>query len=432
MRVLGKYFTEYAFSLLAFAIFGMLFVMRPVTWVPTLIILICALWAICSSEIRQKLAIAWREDDLRYLAWPLFFWFLVSLFVGFWHLGFAAKAFPDNAFRMALVLTTFFLSVRIDSGKYFLWGLIVAGFCVALNVAYGFFVFDKFFPRISGTTNHPIHFGNFSMLLAVLLLSASLLIRKLGKPLRGLCILAALLACVGSMTSQSRSSIGVLLCLVPLVWMVKTDFFHKWAINCATIFIAITIALATVSPWMQEKLRFKEAVVDIEQVTVNNYHNSIGARLTMWHAAWLMFKENPALGIGPGNFESDYKRRVDNNEVQMGDVLHLQPHSDLLHAVSSGGILKLLAYLLLISGPMVFFYKKYRLNKLNLNNRAFPMMGMQVVGAFFVTGLTNSNFDLQIYSTVYAVLVCVLARLCIADISVAETSTPSVPVVQCH
>jgi hypothetical protein len=36
---------------------------------------------------------------------------------------------------------------------------------------------------------------------------------------------------------------------------------------------------------------------------------------------------------------------------------------------------------------------------------------MQVVAAYFLTGLTNSNFDLQIYSTTYAVLVCVLAKL---------------------
>jgi len=40
-----------------------------------------------------------------------------------------------------------------------------------------------------------------------------------------------------------------------------------------------------------------------------------------------------------------------------------------------------------------------------------PIMGMQVVVGFFLTGLTNSNFDLQIYSTTYAVLVCVLAQL---------------------
>jgi hypothetical protein len=43
-------------------------------------------------------------------------------------------------------------------------------------------------------------------------------------------------------------------------------------------------------------------------------------------------------------------------------------------------------------------------------------MGMQAVAAFFITGLTNSNFDLQIYSTTYAVLVCVLARLSLFEI----------------
>jgi O-antigen ligase len=135
-----------------------------------------------------------------------------------------------------------------------------------------------------------------------------------------------------------------------------------------------------------------------------------------------MFKENPLLGIGTKNFETDFKRRVENHEVQMGDVFHLQPHNDLLHAASSGGLLKLAAYLFLIAGPFVFFYKQYRSYKFDLDRRVFPMMGMQVVAAVFVTGLTNSNFDLQIYSTVYAVSICVLARLSLFEINANETS----------
>ena len=50
-----------------------------------------------------------------------------------------------------------------------------------------------------------------------------------------------------------------------------------------------------------------------------------------------------------------------------------------------------------------------------MDRRVLPLMGMQLVGVFFLTGLTNSNFDLEIYSTSYGVLVAVLARLCLAE-----------------
>ena len=93
-------------------------------------------------------------------------------------------------------------------------------------------------------------------------------------------------------------------------------------------------------------------------------------------------------------------------------AMHNQPHNDILNAASLGGIFKLLSYLGLICGPFVFFFRRYKLGG-DWGRKLFPLLGMQVVGAFLLTGLTNSNFDLQIYSTVYAVLVCVLAKFCI-------------------
>lgn len=429
MKRFAHVFHEHAFTVLAFAIFGMLFAMRPSTWLPTLIILICSLWAISSAEFRRKLVLSLNKNDFRFISWPLLTWFFVCLFLGLWHFGFDTKALPDNALRMALTLTTFALVFHACAKKYFLRGLVVGGFCVGLNVAFGFLVFDKYLPRISGTTNHPIHFGNFSMLLAVLLVTVALLVRTWGQSFRAVCLFSALLACVGSVASQSRSSVGLLLCLIPLIFVFKTDAFHKWAIRCVVVVILTFAALTAVSPSMQEKLRLKEAVADIEQVAENNYQTSIGARLTMWHAAWLMFKENPLLGIGTKNFETDFKRRVELNEVPMGDVFHLQPHNDLLHAASSGGLLKLAAYLFLMAGPFIFFYKQYRLHRFDLERRVFPIMGMQVVVAMLVTGLTNSNFDLQIYSTVYAVSICVLARFSAFEINANETSTPTAPKV---
>ena len=77
----------------------------------------------------------------------------------------------------------------------------------------------------------------------------------------------------------------------------------------------------------------------------------------------------------------------------------------------------------------IFFYKNYQA-KVDLVSKISSILGMQVVAAFFLTGLTNSNFDLQIYSTMYAVLVCLLARLSMFEINAAESSilpSPAAP-----
>jgi len=91
-------------------------------------------------------------------------------------------------------------------------------------------------------------------------------------------------------------------------------------------------------------------------------------------------------------------------------VFHNQPHNDILYAASMGGVGKLLACLALIFLPFLFFYKSYQA-KVDIVFKIPSILGMQVVCGFFLTGWTNSNFDLQIYSTTYAVLVCVLAKL---------------------
>ena len=71
MKRLADVFIEHAFAVLAFAIFGLLFAMRPSTWLPTLIILVCSVWAIGSATFRTKLASSLKHDDLHYLFWPL-------------------------------------------------------------------------------------------------------------------------------------------------------------------------------------------------------------------------------------------------------------------------------------------------------------------------------------------------------------------------
>ena len=417
-------FEAHAFAVLAFSVFGMLFVMRPMTWLPTLIILLCTVWMLFSASARKRLRVMMSEDDFSLVVQPLVIWFVVCLVIGLWHLGFARKTFPDNASRMAMASFTIALTVTALAGRAFFWGLLTASVFATLAVLNGYWGAGAILPRISGTTNHPIHFGNFAALLAVLLFSVALLARSCHKFFRVACFVGALLACGAAAASQSRSAVGVLLCLLPLIVTAKTDRFHKWAIRLAALVALVVSVVVATNPAVQERLRLKEAAVDMQQVEANNYRTSIGARFAMWHAGWLMFKENPLLGIGPGKYQADFGRRIELGEVPMGDVVHGQPHNDLLHSASSGGLLKLVAYLFLMAGPFVFFYKKYKVNRHDLDKRVFPIMGMQVVAAFFITGLTNSNFDLQIYSTMYAVLVCVLARLSVFEINAAAPSTP--------
>lgn len=401
----------HTFSVLAFSIFGLLFAMRPVTWLPTLVILCCTFVAIANANYRRKLGACLFTSDLRWITLAFAAWFLVCLFVGLWHWGFSKHAFLENPFRIVLALSTLGLSVHVTAKKTWIAGLLVASVGAVLNVAYGYLIHDAYFPRISGTTNHPIHFGNSAAFVAMLLMSAAMLMPTDKLRFRWMCLLGSLLAFAAAAASQSRSSFVVVICMVPLIFVRKTDQWHRWLARLGSAMALTLLVVVASSPSLQERLRLTSAVTDIQMLESHNYQTSLGSRLAMWQGAWSLFQAHPLVGIGPHKFQSEFVNQMQTGEVPRADAEYNQPHSDILNAAATGGVLKLMAYLLLIAAPFMVFFQHYQTNKFDMKARIFPFMGMQVVGAFFLTGLTNSNFDLQIYSTTYAVLVCVLAKL---------------------
>jgi O-antigen ligase len=412
---LANFIEAHAFEALAFSMLGLMFAMRPVTWAPTLILLCSVLAVLLNGRYRCTVMARACEPELRWIVASFVVWFVVCLFVGVWHWGWAKQAFPAGAFRVLLALGAFTLLISAASKNYFVAGMLAASIFAVANVVHGQWAMDQYFPRIRGTTNHPIHFGNFTALVAVLLLSVAFLGRFYKQRWRLLYVFGALLALVASAASLSRSSFVALLCVVPLLLVTQTDVLHRWLNRLVYVAVVACTALVMMFTPAQEALRLKAAVSDVEMMEANNYQGSMGARIAMWRGALAMFGEHPWVGIGPHRFHQDFSARVARGEVPQADANHNQPHNDMLNAAATGGVLMLVAYLFLIASPFAFFYKIYQRHRLDLDRRVLPLMGMQLVGVFFLTGLTNSNFDLEIYSTSYGVLVAVLARLCLAE-----------------
>ena len=49
--------------------------------------------------------------------------------------------------------------------------------------------------------------------------------------------------------------------------------------------------------------RWTEAASDVSLFTENKERDtSVGIRMQLWHASWLMFKQSPLVGVGVPNF----------------------------------------------------------------------------------------------------------------------------------
>lgn len=396
----------------AFSILGLLFVTKPSTLVPSVVLLLFSLAVLRNRALRAQFANLFMSDEYAGIARAMLVWFGVQLLLGLLHSDTERFYFPDNALRMLMALVVLLMIATPQTKTWFICGMVVAGFAAMCWAIY------QWPPgpwlRAKATTNNPIYFGNLSAIVMMMAVTIALLVKGGGLWLRIFIGVAAFGGCLGAMASMSRSSFAVVLCVLPLVVLPQSVRIRRWLIGGMLVLaMLVTMGLAK-SPTLQSKLRIHEVVVDVQLMAEGNHSSSLGARVSMWQAAWQMFKEKPLLGFGQRAFPAEFKQRVDDGRVPRTQM-YGQPHSDVLHAMSSGGVLKLSAYLGLLIAPWLFFYRHYKTAKNQSADRLMPVLGMQLVAAYFLFGLMNSSLDLQIYSMTYAVLVCLLAKLTCID-----------------
>ena len=412
-----NFFYRWGLPAIAFSIFGLLFVFNTTTLLPTLILIAGAASFLLDKVFRRSFMVLFSDSEIKWIAWPFLAWFCVEALLALIHSNGLIQGFPSNALRVLLSLTLLCLPIKDDLKRYFYWGLIIGAFAAALWGSFELVVLDDI-ERAQGTTNNPIHFGNLTALIALLCLSASILSQDLNIKFRTLLLFSMMFAIFASITSLTRSSVIISICALPLFFITRKDKYCQFAIKLIFIGIFISFLVVIFSNYVQERLRINEFMSAFAKPGEIDYTSLTSGRYGMWQTSLILFKEHPIIGVGSEGFTSSLETFIASGIVQgdpYSEIRHNQPHNDLLYSASTGGILKLMSYLALIFGPFLFFYRRYKKIEDDNQCRIIPFIGMQIVATYFLTGLTNSNFDLQIYSTTYAVLVCLLAKIAMKE-----------------
>ena len=420
---LRKSLDQWGLNLVALSVLGFTFLYIRTTFVPTVIVVLCSLCFVVDQQFRRRCVAVFSNAESKWIAWLFLGWFISDLLLRLIHLDTVVFSFPENEFRFLIAITLLALPVKPATKKIFWISLLVASVGSALDVAYEWVFFFDDFQRVSGTTNNQIHFGNLSALVMLLCITFSFLAEHTSVKHRLVYLGAALLALFAALASGSRSSAIVFVCLVPLLLLANKDHWQRRLSKLAAAFFIVSLTAIALVPQVQEKLRLQEFSSDVERMAHNDYVSSVGARVAMWRTAWMLFEEHPVAGVGLGKFEGEIVKRVKEGKIPATEI-YGQPHSDLMHAASSGGLIKLSAYIAMMLGSFLYFYKKYMRLRDNHLERIIPVMGMQVVAAYFLFGLTNSNFDLQIYSMTFATLMCLFAAICENAVTATAPSTP--------
>jgi O-antigen ligase len=227
---------------------------------------------------------------------------------------------------------------------------------------------------------------------------------------RALKILAALLALYGTWLSQTRSS----WMLLPVFGLVILLSRVHWSRRTKLLFVmglAVVLAVGGAALWESHSSRMRQVASDVESfVQDSNRDTSVGIRMQLWHASWLMFLDNPVVGTGARNFRAHLAQLRDRGVVTpLVAEDYGEPHNDLISSMAGYGAVGLLSILCLYLIPAAVFYR--RLFSPDPVIQVGAQIGLLFCLGYAVFSLTEMMFRNMRSVPIYAVTMVVLYAL---------------------
>ncbi len=242
-------------------------------------------------------------------------------------------------------------------------------------------------PVVAGAYGNQIVVGSVHALFAVLLLDRALAPRSGGVAVSWPFLCAALASALVVLLAGSRGGYLALAGLL-VVWALlrlpprKTLLFVAGLAACAVLVYG---AIDRVRDRVDEAVRDVVLYTEIDQTTDSpDTLPSQGQRLEMWKAAWMMFKENPVLGVGRHRYTEVAEGYARAGLVHPDAAAHAHPHNAYLEMAASKGAVGLGVFLAMLFGPLAILLRERK--PLSLPAAA----GTILIAGFALFSLTES------------------------------------------
>ncbi|RUR35551.1 O-antigen ligase family protein [Vreelandella populi] len=297
----------------------------------------------------------------------------------------------------------FLLSARVFTpSPHWLW---IGVCCGALGTGL-IAIYDRVIIGLARADNgiNAIPFGNLSLLLgAISLIVAIYYVQRQRQHYFWLVLLAisaALLGFLASLLSGTRGGWVSIPFIVALLAPATRNLITPKTRNIAILFIVLIIVGTIAYPPTGVWLRLASIFEDAYQYFVNNEaNNSLGIRLEMWRAGWIMFIENPILGVGEGSVQKLLPLLVSEEIAYERGIVYPQLHSDIIDTLARRGVVGVISLLFLYIAFALAFTKKMLQDNYQLHSHLLAVSGMMVIVAFFDFGLTQAMLrDLRGFS----------------------------------
>jgi O-antigen ligase len=357
-----------------------------------------------------KLASEWFRPII---CMPLVAFALVAIAYGFGHGSIDGLI---GLIYFAPILTILPLAVaarKVQSERWHLtWPLVFAmvGVFVALVMAAVEYI-QTGTPRAGGYVANPIHYADVALLVGTITLYAIVLRQDRW---RWVTLLTLVFGLVAVMLSGSRGAIiaAPIMLMVGYLAAGALNVFPRKLVGWSTV-AAIVLGVVGVAVLGERIGGFQRILVDVENMMANgippgslNYE-----RVQMIIGGWGAFLERPIFGHGPLNFQGAAERFGD---IPYAPVPHL--HNDIIDFLASGGVVGLVAFVLLMLAPMAEAWRV----RATAQGPALLAYALMMMSGFIVMGLTNAMFGILTLTNYYAII-CVITAI-LAEKATREVS----------
>ena len=302
---------------------------------------------------------------------------------------------------LIMIFPVYFFFRRYQFDYAALWYGLVAGAFISVIVGLYEIIFEVYKPgypgRAKGAT-HPIIFGNLALLMGVMSMAGLGWFRARAKWQVILPVLALSSGLLASVLSQARGGWVAIPVFVLIFFWVSRAYFSvlKQLLSFIALMVFISLIYFIPQTGMQSKVEHTvesvQKYLDVDSPEKFEF-SSIGSRFEMWKASWIIFKKNPVLGVGWGKYQEQAKKLVENGEISAIAVEHIHPHNQFLSVMVSGGILALIAFLILIYVPAKIFVDVIRFKSRSVDAQRVALAGLIFLVGFVVFNFSESLFE---------------------------------------
>jgi O-antigen ligase len=339
----------------------------------------------------------------------------VAMLVSCLWLGVWSGSEIEKLLRFALAIPVCWLLLRVPRQwlMQVQWSLLFAAYAgslllivIMLRSEMGRYGIGEF-----GGRYNAVAFADLTLMFATLsLMTLPWQLTRWSKTEAALKILVVPLSLIGVWLSQTRSSWA----LLPVCGLVFLLGRRTWTLRkkaaCLGV-VAVVLCVAALAIWNAKQSRWKEAVSDFALYAQKaDRDTSVGTRIQLWHASWLMFKQNPLVGVGVANFRSELAKLAEQDIVTKTVAADYgEPHNDFLGALAGYGLLGVVSMLVLYFVPAVVFWRRMRSEDPVI--QAGAQMGMLFCLGYALFSLSEMMFRNMRSVPIYAVTVVLLYAL---------------------